>query len=88
MSGRAGEPDKVHFRAERFEFSNGQWFYLTREGIQHGPYASREEAEKELKFYLQKIGVYETHPDRSDPEAVAEENRKYGAIDDNYPGSR
>ena len=32
MSGRAGEPDKVHFRAERFEFSNGQWFYLTREG--------------------------------------------------------
>ena len=87
MTGRIGESDEVHFRGERFAQSNGMWFYLTREGIQHGPYATREDADRELKFYLRKIGSYEHGAEKSDPEAVAEENRKYGAVKEKFPGS-
>lgn len=85
MSGREGEADKVHFRAERFQQSNGQWFYLTREGVQSGPYATREDAARELKFYLQKIGVFEKALDASDSERIAETNRSYGAIETDFP---
>ncbi len=81
MSAREGEAEKVHFRADRFHQSNGQWYYLTRDGVQHGPYATREDAAMELKFYLQKIGVYERGPYKSDIEKVTEYNRQFGAIE-------
>ncbi|MFT5482649.1 MAG: hypothetical protein ACI9GW_001300 [Halieaceae bacterium] len=87
MSGRSGEDDKMHFRSTRFEQSNGQWYYLTRGGVQHGPYANREAAERELKFFLREIGNYEERPGRDDFEAIEEKNRKYGALEDKYPGS-
>jgi len=46
MKYRAGEPPKSHYRADdRCFMSNGQWYFGTREGIDVGPYASREAAE-------------------------------------------
>ncbi len=40
-----------HPRApSRFYYVGGEWFYSTREG-EHGPYASREEAEADAHRY-------------------------------------
>jgi hypothetical protein len=59
---RVGEDDKRrHFRAERFSVSNGKYFFTTREGTLEGPFANREEAERELAVYIRKesgLGIY------------------------------
>jgi hypothetical protein len=42
---------RPHFRAEsRFYQQDGQWFYSTREG-EHGPFASRHDAEADARLY-------------------------------------
>ncbi len=42
---RDGEPaSSHHFRGDRLVVVNGDWFIVTREGIDVGPYASREDA--------------------------------------------
>jgi hypothetical protein len=43
---------KVYFRADRFHRSDGEWYFLTREGINVGPFESKERAEGELANYL------------------------------------
>jgi Domain of unknown function (DUF6316) len=42
---RSGEPPRPHFRSDRVVLVNGAWFIDTREGIDVGPYATREAAE-------------------------------------------
>ena len=44
--------DRYYFRSKRFYNINGEWFFDTREGAQHGPYRDREQAEKELAIFL------------------------------------
>jgi hypothetical protein len=45
MENRANEQAKSHFRsADRCFQINGEWFFATREGIDVGPYATREAA--------------------------------------------
>ena len=52
---RVGEEGtKRYFRAERFSVSNGKYFFSTREGTLEGPFANRDEAERELALYIRK----------------------------------
>ncbi|WP_426414676.1 DUF6316 family protein [Aestuariirhabdus sp. LZHN29] len=52
MDYRAGEGDRTWFRSERFLCMNGNWFFITREGSQEGPYNSQVEAERDLCIYI------------------------------------
>jgi hypothetical protein len=45
-----GEP--FHFHMDRFALQNGEWFYMTREFSERGPFDSKEEAIRDLKAYL------------------------------------
>jgi hypothetical protein len=47
-----GDDKKFVFQTNRFVQQNGEWFYMTREGAQRGPFQSREEAEADLVFYI------------------------------------
>ena len=44
--------EKVHFQMDRIAQQNGVWFYMTREGVQRGPFESREDAEDDLSEYI------------------------------------
>ena len=43
----------VYFRANRFHRSNCHWYFVTREGINVGPFDSKGRAETELGNYLE-----------------------------------
>ncbi len=45
----------VYFRTGRINCIDSQWYFLTREGENIGPFATREEAEKQLIHYLDDI---------------------------------
>lgn len=47
-----GEKEKLHFQMDRFVQQNGEWFYMTREGEEHGPFESKEDAEGDLITYI------------------------------------
>jgi len=50
---RQGDADvSIHFRAHRIHCINGSWYFLTREGGNIGPFATREEAETYLSEFL------------------------------------
>jgi hypothetical protein len=42
---RNGEAPAAHFRSGRAIYVNGQWFISTREGIEVGPYPTRDDAD-------------------------------------------
>ena len=44
-------------RRERFFMRRGKWFFLTRNEVEHGPYASLDDAKRQLTAYLHKAGV-------------------------------
>jgi hypothetical protein len=44
-SHRRGEPPERYGRSERVVLARGRWYVMTRERIDVGPYATREEAE-------------------------------------------
>jgi hypothetical protein len=54
---RKGEQGSFPFRSGRFFSVEGRWFFTTREGVDHGPYASKEEAEAELTLFLRGIAI-------------------------------
>ena len=45
-----GEPTR--FQMDRFALQNGEWFYMTREGAERGPFSSKEDADDDLTAYL------------------------------------
>jgi hypothetical protein len=49
---RTGEDEKNHFRSERIVVMNGQYYFMTRENTQEGPFDSRLDAERELNLYI------------------------------------
>lgn len=55
MTVRSGESEKTWFRGERIMHVNDQWYFLTREMTQEGPFASRHEAEMELNLYIRHV---------------------------------
>lgn len=44
--------DRSVFRSDRFFFSQGKWFFTTRETAPMGPYDRRPQAEQALDDYL------------------------------------
>ncbi len=51
---RTGDPaDSRFFRSDRFFLSEGQWYFVTREGIDFGPFTVRGDGEKALKRYVE-----------------------------------
>jgi len=55
--------DKDHFvRSERVFSAGGQWYFQTREGIDVGPYPTREAAQEEAAR-LARVHQMATHKD-------------------------
>lgn len=40
------------FRTQRFNNRAGEWYFLTREGTEEGPFEERREAEEYLQRYI------------------------------------
>jgi hypothetical protein len=49
---RDSEENKVHFQMDRFYQLNGEWFYMTREGEEMGPFISKQDAKGDLCGYI------------------------------------
>jgi len=47
-----GGDEKIHFQMDRFVQQNGEWFYITREGDERGPFESKEDAEGDLIAFV------------------------------------
>jgi Domain of unknown function (DUF6316) len=45
------------FRSDRYFVVDGKWFFTTREGANEGPFATADEARRELKQYLMDKGI-------------------------------
>jgi hypothetical protein len=56
-----GEAPKTFFQMDRFVQMNGQWFYMTREGEERGPFDSRSEAEGDLIDYIRHLNHMESY---------------------------
>lgn len=69
MRTRRNEPERVFFRSDRFFSGNGQWFFETREGMNYGPFATREEAEEELEKFLRELHAGDDATSADDEEA-------------------
>lgn len=52
---RAGETAPFYFRSDRFCQINGQWYFLTREKTQEGPFPSRTEANLGAERYIERV---------------------------------
>ena len=58
MRSRAGEQDKMRFRGSHVFPAHGKWYFNTREGVDVGPFESRNAAEinsTRLRLVLAKI---------------------------------
>ncbi|MDH5445392.1 MAG: DUF6316 family protein [Gammaproteobacteria bacterium] len=51
-SNRKGEEGPVPYRTGRFFCVDSQWFFTTREGLDHGPFPTKEKAEWECQTYI------------------------------------
>lgn len=54
---RQGEQGPVPQRRKRIFMADKQWYFITRNGLKHGPYQNRTEAKKELALFLRRSGV-------------------------------
>lgn len=52
---RTGETNPFHFRSDRFCQVNGEWFFMTREKTQEGPYPNRMEAGVGAERYIERM---------------------------------
>jgi hypothetical protein len=52
---RAGDVKKSHFRSDRVYEVDGQWYCMTREQTQLGPYSAPDQASEGLKQHIQSI---------------------------------
>ena len=46
------DDEKIHFQVDRFVQQNGEWFYITREGVERGPFESKQDARGDLIAYI------------------------------------
>ena len=49
---RRGEKSAPPFRSQRLYCANGNWYFDTREGVQHGPYQEENEAKVALSGFI------------------------------------
>ncbi|MCK9529660.1 MAG: DUF6316 family protein [Gammaproteobacteria bacterium] len=54
---RQGEDRPVPFRSGRLFSVGDKWYFATREGLDHGPFDSRADAEAELRLFLRDIAT-------------------------------
>ena len=52
---RKGESGSIPFRSGRFFTVSSKWYFSTREGIDHGPFVSRDEADHALLHFLKDV---------------------------------
>lgn len=52
MKKRQGENEQAWFRSNRFYNVKGAWYFTTREGVDHGPFDSQQEAMEALQQYM------------------------------------
>jgi hypothetical protein len=73
---RQGEQGGLPFRTERFFAVGNRWYFSTREGIDSGPYASKDRAEEGLRRFLK---VAQLIPFKDDPSSnrIARSHRIY-----------
>jgi len=57
---RKGESGTIPFRTGRFFTVESKWFFSSREGIDHGPFTSKEQAEISLGIFLDNVMSVET----------------------------
>ena len=57
---RQGESGTIPFRTGRFFSIDSQWYFATREGVDHGPYNSKFDAEVNLDFFISNLLYQET----------------------------
>lgn len=60
---RAGEAPEVRFRSDRFFTVDGLWYFATREGIDVGPFDSRQMAETEAARLIELLAQCSTDED-------------------------
>lgn len=58
-----GGDTKRFFKMDRFYHMNTQWFYMTREGEERGPFESRADAEGDLIAYIRHMDQMERFGD-------------------------
>ncbi len=56
-SNRRGEQGMVPHRHKRVFMKDKQWYFVTRDGIEHGPFQNLTEARKKLALFLRRSGV-------------------------------
>lgn len=56
---RMSEYGHIPFRAGRFFCVDLKWYFATREGLDQGPFDTKEDAEAELLLYLRDINTYD-----------------------------
>lgn len=54
---RSGEKGPVPLRRKRIYLKNKEWYFITRNGLEHGPYQNLTEAKRELALFLRRSGV-------------------------------
>ena len=54
---RRGETGPVPPRRKRLYMKNKQWYFMTREGVEHGPYQNLTDTKRELALFLRRSGV-------------------------------
>lgn len=52
---RQEESGSVPFRTGRFFCVDAAWYFACREGLDHGPYPNKDEAEAALKDFLDNL---------------------------------
>ncbi len=49
---RKGENSPLPYRKDRFFMVDSEWYFTTREKLDHGPYSTRRKAELECEAYI------------------------------------
>ena len=54
------EGSRLPFRTGRFFNIEQGWYFATREGKDHGPYSSKDDAEAALTMYLRDLNTFDS----------------------------
>lgn len=63
---RKNEAGPIPYRTGRFFCVDSNWFFSTREGLEHGPFATREKAQRECQIYINICLQVENRLDKGD----------------------
>ena len=54
---RQGENGQTPSRRQRVFMKNRQWYFISRDDTEHGPFSNLTEARRELALFLRRSGV-------------------------------